>query len=122
MSFAVTVERDRDGVFVAEGLAIPGCVSQGATRNAALLQGVKKAILECLEARARNGMPLIVAIRKELTRGRRGKASAAVVSISERRVLERLEDYDDVRVSGGRLTNPEEKRIAWAKVRKSAGL
>lgn len=33
MKFFVTVERDEDGVWVAECPAIPGCVSRGSTRE-----------------------------------------------------------------------------------------
>jgi len=35
MKFCVTIEPDEDGVFVAECPALPGCVSQGATREEA---------------------------------------------------------------------------------------
>ena len=36
MKFQVTIDRDEDGVWVVECPAIPGCVSQGDTRTAAL--------------------------------------------------------------------------------------
>jgi predicted RNase H-like HicB family nuclease len=35
MKFRVTIEPDEDGVFVAECPDLPGCVSQGATREEA---------------------------------------------------------------------------------------
>lgn len=63
MKFLVTVDRDEDGVFVAECPAIPGCISQRATEKEAL-KNVEKAIRECLEARAENGMPLTVAVHQ----------------------------------------------------------
>lgn len=63
MKFVVTVSRDGDGVFVAECPAIPGCISQGATEKEAL-KNVEAAIRECLEARARRGIPLTVTVHK----------------------------------------------------------
>ena len=63
MKFVVTVDRDEDGIFVAECPAIPGCVSQGATEKEAL-KNVEDAIRECLEVRAEKGMPLTVAIHQ----------------------------------------------------------
>ena len=59
MKFTVTLDRDEDGVWIAECPAIPGCVSQGKTRDAAL-ESVREAIKLCLEVRAERGMPLTV--------------------------------------------------------------
>ena len=63
MKFVVTLEKDEDGVFVAECPAIPGCLSQGRTEREAL-RNVRKAIQLCLEVRAERGMPLTVATRE----------------------------------------------------------
>jgi predicted RNase H-like HicB family nuclease len=60
MRFVVTIERDEDGVFVAECPSIPGCVSQGETREQAIVN-VQDAIRQCLEVRAERGLPLTVA-------------------------------------------------------------
>ena len=57
MKFNVTIERDEDGVFIAECPSIPGCVSQGATREESLAN-VREAIALCLEVRAERGLPL----------------------------------------------------------------
>ena len=57
MKFNVTVDRDEDGVWVVECPAIPGCVSQGETKEAAL-ENIKEAIALCLEVRAEQGLPL----------------------------------------------------------------
>jgi predicted RNase H-like HicB family nuclease len=59
MKFQVTIDRDEDGVWIAECPAIPGCVSQGETRAEALAN-VEDAIKLCLEVRAERGMPLTV--------------------------------------------------------------
>ncbi len=59
MKFNVTLYRDEDGAWIAECPSIPGCVSQGATRDEALTN-VREAISLCLEVRAERGMPLTV--------------------------------------------------------------
>jgi len=59
MRFNVTIDRDEDGVWIAECPAIPGCVSQGTTKEEAL-RNIQEAIQLCLEVRAEKGMPLTV--------------------------------------------------------------
>jgi predicted RNase H-like HicB family nuclease len=59
VKFTITVDRDESGAWVAECPAIPGCVSQGVTRDEALAN-VREAIQSCLEVRAERGMPLTV--------------------------------------------------------------
>jgi predicted RNase H-like HicB family nuclease len=54
MKFTVTIDRDKDGVWVIECPAIPGCVSQGLTKEDALVN-IREAIGECLEVRAERG-------------------------------------------------------------------
>ena len=52
MKYRVLIEPDEDGVFVAEVPLLPGCISQGATREEALVN-IKEAIavyMESLEA------------------------------------------------------------------------
>jgi predicted RNase H-like HicB family nuclease len=57
--FLTTLQRDEDGAWVAECPSIPGCVSQGDTRDAAL-SNIREAIAACLEVRAELGLPLTV--------------------------------------------------------------
>jgi len=59
MRFSVTLDRDEDGVWVVECPSIPGCVSQGQTKQEAV-ENIKDAISACLEVRAERGMPLTV--------------------------------------------------------------
>jgi predicted RNase H-like HicB family nuclease len=59
MKFVTTLVRDEDGVWVAECPSIPGCVSQGRTRDEAVAN-IREAIAGCLEVRAEKGMPLAV--------------------------------------------------------------
>lgn len=59
MRYRVIVERDEDGVFVAEVPSLPGCVSQGRT-HAEAVANVKEAIagyLESLRARGEQVPP-----------------------------------------------------------------
>ena len=63
MKFNVTVDRDEDGVWIAECPAIPGCVSQGETKDAAL-DSIREAIALCLEVRAEKGLPLTIETRQ----------------------------------------------------------
>ena len=55
MKFLTTLERDEDGVWVAECPSIPGCVSQGYQRDEAL-KNIREAIELCLKVRAEQGM------------------------------------------------------------------
>jgi predicted RNase H-like HicB family nuclease len=63
MIFNVTIDRDEDGMWVVECPSIPGCVSQGKTKEEAL-ENVKEAIALCLEVRAEQGMPLTIETRQ----------------------------------------------------------
>jgi predicted RNase H-like HicB family nuclease len=55
--WVVTIEKDEDGWYIAECPSIPGCVSQGRTEDEAL-ENIKDAIVECLQVRAEEGLPL----------------------------------------------------------------
>ena len=59
MKFNVIVDRDEDGVWIVECPSIPGCVSQGETREKAL-ENIKDAIALCLQVRSERGLPLTV--------------------------------------------------------------
>ena len=63
MRLTITLDRDETGMIVAECPAIPGCVSQGKTEEAAIAN-IREAIAACVEARAANGMPVTVATRE----------------------------------------------------------
>jgi len=62
MKFVVTIDRDEDGMWVVEYPSIPGCVSQGKTKEEALAN-VKEAISLCLEVRSEMGLPLTIETR-----------------------------------------------------------
>jgi predicted RNase H-like HicB family nuclease len=63
LKFNVTLDRDEDGAWIVECPAIPGCVSQGDTREEAL-ENIEDAIRLCLEARAERGLPLTMETRQ----------------------------------------------------------
>jgi predicted RNase H-like HicB family nuclease len=63
MKFMVTIERDEDGMWVVECPSIPGCVSQGATKDEAL-KNIEEAIALCLEVRAEQGLPSTIETRQ----------------------------------------------------------
>lgn len=63
MKFNITIDRDEDGFWIAECPSIPGCVSQGKTKDAAL-KNIREAIALCVEVRAEQGMPLTVETRQ----------------------------------------------------------
>ena len=63
MKFNVTLDRDEDGVWIVECPSIPGCVSQGKTKDEAL-SNIEEAIALCLEVRSEKGMPLTVETRQ----------------------------------------------------------
>lgn len=53
------LDRDEDGVWIVECPSIPGCISQGSTRDEAVAN-IREAITACLEVRADRGMPLTI--------------------------------------------------------------
>lgn len=57
MKFRVTIEPDEDGVFVAECPTLPGCISQGKTRDEAMTN-IRDAIQGYLESLKRHGEPI----------------------------------------------------------------
>ncbi len=63
MKFSVTIDRDEDGIWIVECPAIPGCVSQGQTKEKAL-ENIHDAIYQCLQVRAERGLPLTIETRQ----------------------------------------------------------
>jgi len=63
MNFHVTIDRDEDGMWIVECPAIPGCVSQGKTKEEAL-NNIKDAIQSCLEVRGERGLPMTIETRQ----------------------------------------------------------
>jgi predicted RNase H-like HicB family nuclease len=57
MTFVVTLEKGEDGYVIAECPALPGCVSQGKTREEALAN-IREAIQGILKLRQQRGLPI----------------------------------------------------------------
>lgn len=57
MRFLVSMEQDEAGYWVVECPALPGCLSQGRTREEAL-RNIEEAILLSLETRKAHGLPI----------------------------------------------------------------
>ncbi len=63
MKLIITLDRDETGMFVVECPAIPGCVSQGKTKEESI-ENIREAIQACLETRAEAGLPLTIEVRQ----------------------------------------------------------
>ena len=65
MKFRVTIFEDEDGVFIAECISLPGCVSQGSTRDEALAN-IKDAIQGYLASLEKHGEPVPPPMEEEI--------------------------------------------------------
>ena len=65
MKYRVFIEQDEDGVFVAEFLALPRCISQGNTRKEAL-RNIQEAIAVYLESLKSHNEPIPPSIYEEV--------------------------------------------------------
>ncbi len=63
MKFNVTIDRDEDGAWIVECPSIPGCISQGTTKEEAL-ENIQDAIYQCLQVRTERGLPLTIETRQ----------------------------------------------------------
>ncbi|HKQ54031.1 MAG TPA: type II toxin-antitoxin system HicB family antitoxin [Pyrinomonadaceae bacterium] len=65
MKYRVLIEQDEDGVYVAEVPSLPGCISQGETREQAL-ENIREAIAGYLESLEAHGEPVPPPITEEV--------------------------------------------------------
>jgi predicted RNase H-like HicB family nuclease len=65
MKYRVLIEQDEDGMFVAEVPSLPGCISQGQTREEAT-ENIKEAIALYLESLEAHDEPVPPPITEEL--------------------------------------------------------
>ena len=56
MKFPITMYQDEEGWYVVECPIVPGCLSQGKTKEEAL-ENIQEAIQLCLEVRQQEGLP-----------------------------------------------------------------
>lgn len=65
MKFRIVIEPDEDGVFIAECPVLPGCVSQGATREEAKVN-IQDAIQGYLQSLEKHGEPIPGPVTEEI--------------------------------------------------------
>ncbi|GMU95535.1 type II toxin-antitoxin system HicB family antitoxin [Ignavibacterium album] len=65
MKFRVIISQDEDGVFIAECPSLPGCISQGKTREEAL-ENINDAIKGYLESLKKHNEPIPPSIYEEI--------------------------------------------------------
>lgn len=65
MKFRVIIEQDEDGVFVAECPSLPGCISQGKSREETLIN-INDAIKGYLESLRKHNEPIPPSIMEEV--------------------------------------------------------
>lgn len=65
MKYRVIIEQDEDGIFVVEVPALPGCISQGTTRDEAL-RNIQEAIEVYLESLKAHDEPIPPSIHEEV--------------------------------------------------------
>ena len=65
MKFRVLIEQDEDGVFVAQVPSLPGCITQGSTRQEAV-SNAQEAIAAYLESLNERGEAIPPTINEEL--------------------------------------------------------
>ncbi len=65
MRLRILIEQDEDGIFVAECPSLPGCVSQGKTRKAAI-KNIQDAIKGYLESLKKHNEPIPPSVEEEI--------------------------------------------------------
>ena len=65
LRYRILITEDEDGEFVAECPSLPGCISQGSTREAAI-ENIQDAIKGYLESLKKHGDPVPPSISEEI--------------------------------------------------------
>jgi len=65
MKYRVIIEQDEDGIYVAECPSLPGCISQGNTRNEAV-ENIQDAIKGYIESLKKHNEPIPPTIDEEI--------------------------------------------------------
>lgn len=65
MKYRILIEQDEDGVFVAECPALPGCISDGKTREEAI-KNIQEAIQGYIESLRKHNEPVPPSIIEEI--------------------------------------------------------
>ncbi len=65
MRYRVIINQDEDGVFIAECPTLPGCISQGVSRDEAL-QNIQEAMKGYVESLKKHNDPIPPSIHEEI--------------------------------------------------------
>jgi predicted RNase H-like HicB family nuclease len=65
MKYRILIEQDEDGMFIAECPTLPGCISEGKTRQEAV-ENIQDAIKGYLESLKKHGEPIPPSIYEEI--------------------------------------------------------
>jgi len=65
MQYRILIQQDEDGIFVAECPSLPGCISQGKTRDKAI-ENIKDAIKGYLKSLKKHNEPIPPQIYEEV--------------------------------------------------------
>ncbi|MBN1795639.1 MAG: type II toxin-antitoxin system HicB family antitoxin [Sedimentisphaerales bacterium] len=65
MYYRILIEQDEDGIFITECPSLPGCVSQGKTRDEAL-ENISDAIRGYLQSLKQHNEPIPPSIEEEI--------------------------------------------------------
>ena len=65
MKYRIIIEQDEDSVYIAECPTLPGCISEGKTREEAL-QNIQDAIKGYLESLKKHNEPIPPSIKEEM--------------------------------------------------------
>ena len=65
MKYRILIEQDEDGIFVVECPSLPGCISQGKTKQEALLN-IQDAIRGYLESLKKHNEPIPPSVDEEI--------------------------------------------------------
>lgn len=65
MRYRILIEQDEDGAFIAECPSLPGCISQGKSRNEAL-ENIRDAIKGYLGSLKKHNEPIPPSIEEEI--------------------------------------------------------
>ncbi len=65
MKYRIIIEQDEDGMYIAECPTLPGCISQGKTREEALVN-MRDAIKGYLESLQKHDEPIPPSIEEEI--------------------------------------------------------
>ena len=65
MKYKIFIEKDEDGIFTAECTSLPGCISQGKTKEEAL-SNIEDAVKGYLESLKKHNEPVPPSIEEEV--------------------------------------------------------